>query len=206
MGELERKGVREVSSWAIGIAATAFTALASMLGALHELGYLGAKQTAAPAPAAVVTVVAAPQLAAPGEGELLPHHHRHHPLPAASDSIAGSQQLASNATPAAPAVVPPTLDGAWRDAFLGACHLITQQGKLLTIVNYNPFNGHESGIGEGTYSNGVIHIKFKNHKGEMLQYEFQLGPAGKRMVGTMQGLGDIRRAQWHYTGASCTSK
>jgi hypothetical protein len=203
MGELERKGIREVSSWAIGIAATAFTALASLLGALHELGYMGGKQAAPSAPVAVVTVVAAPQQAAPGEGEMLPHHRRHHPMPAAADSDATNQQLVSNAAPAAPAVVPPSIDGAWRDAFLGACHLITQKGNLLTIVNYNPFNGHESGIGEGTYTNGVIHLRFKNHKGEMIAYEFQLGPAGKRMVGTVQGLGDTRRAQWHYAGPSC---
>jgi hypothetical protein len=204
MGELERKGIREVSSWAVGIAATAFAGLASMLGALHELGYLGTKQAAAPAPVAVVTLVAAPQQAAPGEGELLPHHHRHHPIPAAAESVAANQQLASNEAPPTPAVVPPALDGAWRDAFLGACHLITQKGTLLTIVNYNPFNGRESGIGEGTISNGVIHLKFKNHKGQMIAYEFQLGPAGKRMLGTMQGLCDTRRAQWHYAGASCT--
>ncbi len=204
MAERERKGIREVSSWAIGIAATAFTALASMLGALHELGYLGGKQAAAPAPVAVVTVVAAPQHAASAEGELAPHHHRHHPLPEASDSTAATQQLASNEPPPLRAVSPPSIDGAWRDAFLGACHLISQKGSLLTIVNYNPFNGHESGIGEGTYSNGVIHLRFKNHRGETIAYEFQLGPAGKRMVGTMQGRGDTRRAQWHYTGASCT--
>jgi hypothetical protein len=204
MGELERKGIKEVSSWAIGIAATAFTALASLLGALHELGYLGTKQTAAPAPVAVVTVVAAPQQAALNESEATPHHHRHHPMPMAADSGAANQQLASNEAPAAPAVTPPTIDGAWRDAFLGACHLITQQGSALTIVNYNPFNGHQSGAGEGTYTNGVFHLKFKNHKGEIIQYEFQVGPAGKRMVGFMQALGDTRRAQWHYTGTSCT--
>ncbi len=203
MGELERKGIREVSSWVVGIAATAFAGLASMLGALHELGYIGAKQAAAPAPVAVVTVIAAPQQAAPGEGELLPHHHRHHPMPAAGNSIAANQQLASNQTPAAPAIAPPTIDGAWRD-LSGACHLITQKGNLLTIVNFNRFNGHESGIGEGTYSNGMIRLKFRNHKGEMLAYEFLLGPAGKRMVGTLQGLGDTRRADWHYAGTSCS--
>src|SRR5215469_9192427 len=199
MGEHERKGIREVSSWAIGIAATAFTALASMLGALHELGYLGAKQISAPAPVAIVTVVAAP-----GESEVAPHYHRHHPMPIGADSAAVTTQLASKEAPAAPVVTPPAIDGAWRDAFLGTCHLITQKGSALTIVNYNPFNGHQSGIGEGTYHNGVIHLEFRNHKGEALKYEFQLGPAGKRMVGFLQLPSETHRAQWHYTGTSCT--
>jgi hypothetical protein len=204
MGEFERKGIREVSSWAIGIAATAFTALASMVGALHELGYLGTKQAAVPAPVAVVTVVAAPQQAAPGESENAPHHHRHHPMPVAADSVATNQQRASNEAAAAPAVTPPTIDGAWRDSFLGTCHLLTLNGTAVTIVTYNPFNGRQSVVGEGTYSKRVLQLKFKNHKGEMLEYELHLGPEGNKLTGFLQRSGETRRAQWHYTGASCT--
>jgi hypothetical protein len=204
MGELERKGIREVSSWAIGIAATAFTALASMLGALHELGYLGGKQAAAPAPVAVVTVVAPRLQGSPGENETALHHHRHHPMPMAADSAVANQQLASNGAPAAPVVSPPTIDGAWRDSFLGTCHLLTLKGNAVTIVTYNPFNGHPSVVGEGTYSNRVLQLKFKNHKGEMIEYELHLGPEGKRLTGFLQRAGETRRAQWHYTGTSCT--
>ena len=204
MGELERKGIREVSSWAIRIAATVFTAIASMLGALHELGYLGTKQAAAPAPVAVVTVVAPPLQGTNGEEEIAPHHHHHHPMPAAADSAAVNQQLASNEPAPEPAVAPPTIDGAWRDSFLGTCHLLTLKGTAVTIVTYNPFNGHQSVVGEGTYIKRVLQLKFKNHKGEMIEYELHLGPEGKRLTGFLQRSGETRRAQWHYTGPSCT--
>jgi hypothetical protein len=204
MGELERKGIREVSSWAIGIAATVFTAIASMLGALHELGYLGTKQTAAPAPVAVVTVVAPPLPAANVEDEAAPHHHHHHPMAIAANAPTSNQQLASSETPTAPAVAPPSIEGAWRDSFLGTCHLLTLNGSAVTIVTYNPFNGHPSVVGEGTYSHRVLQLKFKNHKGEMIEYELHLGPEGKRLTGFLQRPGETRRAQWHYTGTSCT--
>ena len=91
-----------------------------------------------------------------------------------------------------------SLTGAWRDAGLGGCHLITQTGSKLEITNYFPDSDAVMSHGDGTVDGSHIELRLKTMHGD-----FQVSPDGRILTGTMFRTHGPNPSMWKYIGPSC---
>ena len=101
-----------------------------------------------------------------------------------------------------PAVVPlpklTSLTGAWRDAGLGGCHLITQTGSKLEVTNYFPGTDSVMSHGDGTVEGTHILLQLKTMHGD-----YPVSPDGRILNGTMFRSYGPNPSVWKYIGTSC---
>lgn len=185
MADDNAKGGRGISGGLIGGATALATAIAAIVGMLNQLGYIGNHATSKPA-----AVVAS----APLNSE---------PAIAPGSSISDEARSDAGAAPSsALAMTEPgklsSLTGAWRDAGMGACHLITQHGSDLEITNYFPDSNEVMSHGDGTVTGSQVEFRLRTMHGH-----FRISPDGKVLQGTMLRATGTRRSMWQYIGTSC---
>jgi hypothetical protein len=204
-----------------GLAAGA-TAIAAIIGVLTQFGFIGNHDRDKAA------AVASASADVNDAGESLLHHkHKHHkvepdeliasaPSPttpsqaadAAAPSTAGSgaaapQQAAAprSAVAMAEPLKPALLAGAWRDANIGACHLIRQNGASFTTTNFGPESGRVIGRGTGTIDGNNVEIDYPRHH---MKLELHVEPDGKTMRGAAIRENGVFKALWIYVGTDCS--
>jgi hypothetical protein len=91
-----------------------------------------------------------------------------------------------------------SLTGAWRDAGLGGCHLITQTGSKLEITNYFPGTDSVMSHGDGTVEGTHILLQLRTMHGD-----YQVSPDGRILNGTMYRSYGPNPSVWKYIGTSC---
>src|ERR1700735_294049 len=91
-----------------------------------------------------------------------------------------------------------SLTGAWRDAGLGGCHLITQTGSKLEVTNYFPGSDAVMSHGEGTVEGTHILLQLRTMHGD-----YQVSPDGRILNGTMFRSYGPNPSVWKYIGTSC---
>ena len=91
-----------------------------------------------------------------------------------------------------------SLTGAWRDAGLGGCHLITQTGSKLEVTNYFPGSDAVMSHGEGTVEGSHILLQLRTMHGD-----YQGSPDGRILNGTMFRSYGPNPSVWKYIGTSC---
>ena len=91
-----------------------------------------------------------------------------------------------------------SLTGAWRDAGLGGCHLITQTGSKLEVTNYFPGSDAVMSHGEGTVEGSHILLQLRTMHGD-----YQVSPDGRILNGTMFRSYGPNPSVWKYIGTSC---
>src|SRR5208283_2289935 len=91
-----------------------------------------------------------------------------------------------------------SLTGAWRDAGLGGCHLITQTGSKLEVINYFPGSDAVMSHGEGTVEGTHILLQLRTMHGD-----YQVSPDGRILNGTMFRSYGPNPSVWKYIGTSC---
>jgi hypothetical protein len=91
-----------------------------------------------------------------------------------------------------------SLTGAWRDAGLGGCHLITQTGSKLEVTNYFPGSDAVMSHGEGTVEGTHILLQLRTMHGD-----YQVSPDGRILNGTMFRSYGPNPSVWKYIGSSC---
>jgi hypothetical protein len=91
-----------------------------------------------------------------------------------------------------------SLTGAWRDAGLGGCHLITQTGSKLEITNYFPGTDSVMSHGDGTVEGTHILLQRRTMHGD-----YQVSPDGRILNGTMYRSYGPNPSVWKYIGTSC---
>jgi hypothetical protein len=91
-----------------------------------------------------------------------------------------------------------SLTGAWRDAGLGGCHLITQTGSKLEVTNYFPGSDAVMSHGEGTVEGSRILLQLRTMHGD-----YQVSPDGRILNGTMFRSYGPNPSVWKYIGTSC---
>jgi hypothetical protein len=160
-----------------GVTAVA-TAIAAIVGMLNQLGYIGNHDVAKPVAASVSE-----------------------PLPALAPPQTAGSSADAPASSATLAMLEPklsSLTGAWRDAGMGACHLITQKGNDLAITNYYPNSQDILSHGDGTVAGEHVELRLVTARGE-----FRLSPDGRVMRGTMTRSSGDRPSMWQYIGPTC---
>jgi len=172
-------------SGAIGGATAVITALAAIVGMLNQLGYVGGGSKATTVNASKKT----------------PSNDSVDTSPAVSDQPRRGIEAPAGASTLA--MIQPgkpfNLSGAWRDAGMGACHLITQTGTDLKIVNYYPTTGEVWTHGDGTVDGSHVELRLRSMRGE-----FQISPDGKVLQGSMTRTSGTHPSMWQYIGTSCT--
>jgi len=193
------KGFRELATgFTAGIASVA-TVVGTVLGLLHEFGYIGTR--AATAPSAVV--VSAP----PGS-----------PPQIRSASLAPRQAAIAPARPVSP--IPPftalprpqpdasgspeiaAVNGAWRDSGMGFCHVIKQAAGNLVIVNFTPV-GAVISVGGGKVNGRIIHLHMNRLNPRAANAELHLSNDGKKLLGTIHREDGDHPVAWHRVGPAC---
>src|SRR5271154_3919529 len=91
-----------------------------------------------------------------------------------------------------------SLTGAWRDAGLGGCHLITQTGSKLEVTNYFPGSDAVMSHGEGTVEGSHILRQLRT-----MPRDYQGSPDGRILNGTMFRSYGPNPSVWKYIGTSC---
>jgi hypothetical protein len=91
-----------------------------------------------------------------------------------------------------------SLTGAWRDAGLGGCHLITQSGSKLEVTNYFPGSDTVMSHGEGSVDGGHIQLQLQTMHGD-----YHVSPDGRVLNGTMYRSHGPGPSRWNYVGSSC---
>jgi hypothetical protein len=104
----------------------------------------------------------------------------------------------ASATALAPLPKLTSLTGAWRDAGLGGCHLITQTGSKLEVTNYFPGSDAVMSHGEGTVEGTHILLQLRTMHGD-----YQVSPDGRILNGTMFRSYGPNPSVWKYIGTSC---
>ena len=175
-------GLRDLMPGVFSGIASALTAIAGILGLLHEGGYFANR-----APAA--TVVASAR--APGQFAM-----------SARDSAASQGPFAHGpASPFRPRRL--SVVGAWRDGAGIGCHLISQNGNQLVVNNYDPATGAFRATGLGTARGRNIHLHLNKLNPAAPELQLVLSDDGHELAGMMQFKGQAHIVLWHYSGANC---
>ena len=175
-------GLRHLMPGVFSGIASALTALAGILGLLHEGGYFANR-----APAA--TVVASAR--APGQLAV-----------SAPDSAVSRGPFSLRPAPLFRrrrlSVV-----GAWRDGAGVGCHVISQYGNQLVVNNYDPATGAFRATGLGTARGRNIHLHLNKLNPAAPEVQLVLSDNGHELAGMMQFKGQAHVVLWHYSGPNC---
>jgi hypothetical protein len=107
-------------------------------------------------------------------------------------------EISASESASAPLPKLTSLTGAWRDAGLGGCHLITQTGSKLEVTNYFPGSDAVMSHGEGTVEGTHILLQLRTMHGD-----YQVSPDGRILNGTMFRSYGPNPSVWKYIGTSC---
>ena len=107
-------------------------------------------------------------------------------------------EISASESASAPLPKLTSLTGAWRDAGLGGCHLITQTGSKLEVTNYFPGTDSVMSHGEGTVEGSHILLQLRTMHGD-----YQVSPDGRILNGTMFRSYGPNPSVWKYIGTSC---
>ena len=107
-------------------------------------------------------------------------------------------EISASESASAPLPKLTSLTGAWRDAGLGGCHLITQTGSKLEITNYFPGTDSVMSHGDGTVEGTHILLQLRTMHGD-----YQVSPDGRILNGTMYRSYGPNPSVWKYIGTSC---
>ena len=175
-------GLRDLMPGVFSGIASALTAIAGILGLLHEGGYFANR---APAATVVASARASGQLAV-----------------SAPDSAVSRGPFSHGP---APLFRPRRLSvvGSWRDGAGVGCHVISQTGNQLVVNNYDPATGAFRATGLGTVRGRNIHLHMNKLNPAAPEVQLVLSDNGHELAGMMQSKGQAHIVLWHYSGPNC---
>jgi len=153
MGEDGNYGLRHLMPSLMSGTAALVTALAGLLGALHELGYLAGRAPAATAVVSNKVVHLPPMLSAAVEPKARIEGGASEPSPPTTGAASPQRRLYGGG--------PVNVEGAWRDG-ASNCHLIRQVGNKLVVETYDAANGQVRAVGRGAVKGRRVHLKMNN--------------------------------------------
>jgi hypothetical protein len=95
------------------------------------------------------------------------------------------------------------VNGAWKDAGMGFCHVIKQDGAKLEVVNLAPVTSTFVSAGVGTVKGREVHLRLNVLKPAAANAELFLSDDGKKLVGTIKRPDGEHPTAWHRVGATC---
>lgn len=187
-------GLRDLMPGVFSGIASALTAIAGILGLLHEGGYFANR---APAATVVASARAPGQLAVSASDSAVSQgtFFRGPAAPAGQFP----RQPGSMFHPRRPSVV-----GAWRDGAGVGCHVISQYGNQLVVNNYDGATGAFRATGLGTARGRNIHLHMNKLNPAAPEVQLVLSDDGHELAGMMQfKRGQAHIVLWHYSGPNC---
>jgi len=186
-------GLRDLMPGVFSGIASALTAIAGILGLLHEGGYFANR---APAATVVASARAPGQLAVSASDSAVSQGTFFHGPAAPSGPF--PRQPGSMFHLRRPSVV-----GAWRDGGGVGCHVISQTGNQLVVNNYDPATGAFRATGLGTVRGRNIHLHMNKLNPAAPEVQLVLSDNGHELTGMMQFKGQAHIVLWHYSGPNC---